>query len=192
MRTHYAHTHNVSTHNVIADVISRKPLGDNALARMLLRVPTFGENVRRIREAKGEQFDRRWMAEQIGVKPGSSVVADIESDRHDPKLSKVLRVAKALKLSVDVLLEGVDAEYESFRRVPTRHTGTGELPVNTKAGANVPPAAETRASERIKTLEHELAAANRLIRQFRKLADSGPGGKTGPPPQVGSRGRRGH
>ena len=92
----------------------RNLLSCNVLTRRLFGMPTLGENIRRIREHK--KITRRQMAEALGVAAGSSVPADIEADRNEIGVDRLLRVAKCLQVSVEELLQGVDSGYEKLRR----------------------------------------------------------------------------
>ncbi len=81
-------------------------------------VPTFGDNVRRLRESKG--LKAKELAEMLDV--GPSVVSAWENDRGGlPETPTLLRVAKALRTSVESLLAGVDEDYDQIR-----HGGTGQ------------------------------------------------------------------
>ena len=69
--------------------------------------------MKRLREAQG--LDRPALAKRMGLRAQSSV-ADIELDRRDIRVSKLLKVAKALKVSIEEILVDVDASYELYRR----------------------------------------------------------------------------
>ena len=81
---------------------------------------TLGENIKRARERQA--MTRRQLSALIGVKEGSSVVADLENDRHKPSFRRVLRVAESLNVSLEILAAGISPEYERVRRDQSRHT----------------------------------------------------------------------
>jgi transcriptional regulator with XRE-family HTH domain len=156
---------------------ARKFMPRNALARKIGRVKRtpsqiLGRNARTIRDSIEPKLSRKGLEDRCGVDQQS--IADIEGGKYeDYGILKVVRVAKGLKVSVDDLLAGVDADYERYRRVLPRHGGTGQTVPPEKAGASDPPETQARAlQERISALEDELAAAHELIRQFGKLADN--------------------
>jgi phage repressor protein C with HTH and peptisase S24 domain len=75
-------------------------------------VATFGENVKRLREAK--PLKAKDLAQLLGVSP--SVVSGWENDRSGlPETPTLLKIAKALNVSIDALLSGVDLEYDRLR-----------------------------------------------------------------------------
>lgn len=80
----------------------------------MLLVPTIGENIRAIRKRRGYETGKAF-ANAIGEP--QSRVSEWEKDTYTPKLDTLLQIAKFLGVSVDELLEGVDASYESIRRV---------------------------------------------------------------------------
>jgi len=81
-------------------------------------VPSFGENVRALRQKRG--LKAKDLADAVDVSP--SVVSAWENDRSGlPETPTLFRLAKALRVSIDELLSGLDAEYDLIR-----HTGTGQ------------------------------------------------------------------
>lgn len=86
---------------------------------MLTLVATIGENIKRIREAKDLKQDG--VAEKIGV--AGSQLSAWEGDRYKSIGSvNLLKIARALKCSVDEIVAGVDVEYDAIRRDLPRHT----------------------------------------------------------------------
>jgi transcriptional regulator with XRE-family HTH domain len=81
---------------------------------------TLGENIKRAREQHG--MSRRQLSGLIGVAEGSTVVADLENNRHTPSFLRVLRVAESLNVSLETLADGVSPEYERVRRDLLGHT----------------------------------------------------------------------
>jgi transcriptional regulator with XRE-family HTH domain len=73
-------------------------------------MPTIGENIRALREAKG--ISQGTLADAIGVPQPR--LSDWETSRYkNPDLGNVLRVAKGLKVSIDQILKGTDPDYDS-------------------------------------------------------------------------------
>lgn len=80
----------------------------NYPAGYLPAVPSFGENLTRIRKAA--HLKAKDIAERVGV--ARSVVSGWENDRRGlPETPTLFRLAKALNCSIEELLSGVDAEY---------------------------------------------------------------------------------
>lgn len=84
-------------------------------------VSRFGENLARIRKAR--RLKTKELAAQVRVK--SPTVSQWEREPVMPETPTLLKLAKALRCSVDALLEGVDPEYEVVRggRDLIRHAG---------------------------------------------------------------------
>jgi transcriptional regulator with XRE-family HTH domain len=82
----------------------------NSPAGYLRAVPSFGENLKSIRQrAKLKAKD---VAERVDV--ARSVVSGWENDRRGlPETPTLFKLAKALNCSIEELLQGVDAEYEA-------------------------------------------------------------------------------
>lgn len=73
---------------------------------------TFGDNVRRLREAVGLKGVE--LAERVGVTP--PVVSAWENNRTGlPETPTVLKLAKALGVSVEELLDGIDQDYDRVK-----------------------------------------------------------------------------
>lgn len=89
-------------------------------------VATFGENVRRLREAaslKGIE-----LAARVGVTP--PVISAWEKNRSGlPETPTLLKLAKALAVSVDDLLAGIDPEYDTVREERAARTPVGDVEV---------------------------------------------------------------
>ena len=78
-----------------------------------LIVSKFGENVKRLREARGWTQER--LAEQLGIR--QSAVSNLESgERGLPKTPTLFRLANTLECSVEALIEGVDEDYQRAAR----------------------------------------------------------------------------
>lgn len=72
-------------------------------------VATFGENVKRLRLAAGLRGNQ--LAARVRVKP--PVITGWEKNRGGlPETPTLLKLAKALRCTIDDLLSGVDAEYD--------------------------------------------------------------------------------
>lgn len=79
----------------------------------LTNVATFGENVRRHRQAA--QLKGVELAKRVGVTP--PVITAWEKNRAGlPEAPTLLKLAKALKVTVDHLLDGVDSDYDELKR----------------------------------------------------------------------------
>jgi transcriptional regulator with XRE-family HTH domain len=77
---------------------------------MLWPVSTIGGNIKRLRKQAGYETQGAF-AEAIKVPQPR--LADWENDRYKrPELPNLIRMAKALGVSVDVILAGVDPEYD--------------------------------------------------------------------------------
>ena len=72
---------------------------------------TFGENLRRLRKAAN--LNARELAKRVGVTP--PVMSKWETQKGLPEGPTLLKLAKALSVSVDELLAGVDPEYDLVR-----------------------------------------------------------------------------
>lgn len=92
-----------------------------------------------------------------------SEISDMERDRYkNPWLSRVLKVAKGLEVSLDDLLAQVDADYEPFRRDQGRHAGV-KPSVTTKAGGDGTATPDARALELQEQIERSNAEIARLV-----------------------------
>lgn len=154
---------------------------------------TLGENIKTLRERAG--LTQKQLAEQAGLGT-PSVVGDIENNRRpNPWLPRIVAIAKVLKKSIDVLLEGVDAEYEPFRRDLSGHAGSDTTPPPAKDGANVISPDKARIlelEEQVAALTRDLGNARDFIERFGREADAL--GENRPPPAQPPRrrgGRRG-
>jgi transcriptional regulator with XRE-family HTH domain len=80
--------------------------------------PTLGENVKSLREQR--KISQQALAELIGTSP--STVNNWEKGRKtDLPVTTLLAIAKALDVTVDAVLDGVDQEYAAQRqRLPSR------------------------------------------------------------------------
>ena len=78
---------------------------------------SFGRNIRRLRSAAGVRTQRE-LADRLGVPQPQ--VSDWENDRYTVlETGTLLRLAKALRCSVDQLLTGVDPDYDRVREATT-------------------------------------------------------------------------
>jgi transcriptional regulator with XRE-family HTH domain len=85
-------------------------VAENYPASYLAAVPSFGENLKRIR--KRSKLKSKDIAERVDV--ARSVVSGWENDRRGlPETPTLFKLAKALECSIEELLHGVDAEYEA-------------------------------------------------------------------------------
>jgi transcriptional regulator with XRE-family HTH domain len=87
---------------------------------------TIGKNVRRLRERAG--LSAKHFASAAGVSPPR--LSEVEGDYGQPKVDTLLRVAKALRCSIDDLLLGVDREYDA---IVAKERGRGLPPFQSKA-----------------------------------------------------------
>jgi transcriptional regulator with XRE-family HTH domain len=92
---------------------------------MLSSVATIGVNIKRVRESKGLRQEDG--AGEIGV--AGSQLSAWEGDRYKSIGSlNLLKIATALKCSVDDLLVDVDPAYDAMRLDPACHADAGSSP----------------------------------------------------------------
>lgn len=92
-------------------------VADNSPVSYLPQVPSFGENLTRIRKAAG--LKSKDVAERLDV--ARSVVSGWENDRRGlPETPTLFKLAKALGCSIEELLSGVDAEYAAAAEARTK------------------------------------------------------------------------
>jgi transcriptional regulator with XRE-family HTH domain len=85
-------------------------VAENSLAGYLWPVPSFGENLKRIRQRS--RLKSKDVAERVDV--AKSVVSGWENNRRGlPETPTLFKLAKALNCSIEELLQGVDEEYEA-------------------------------------------------------------------------------
>lgn len=129
---------------------------------MLSASMTLGENIERLRHAAG-LHNAAAFARDIGVSPGN--LGDWEKGRYvDLRLSNLLRIAKKLKVSVDELLAGIDAEYEVIRLDPTCHPSLAGWSLQ-RGSADVPASARAR----LQQLERENEAFKTRFREVQTV-----------------------
>lgn len=91
-----------------------KYLTDGGLRVYSPRVPTFGENLRRLREARG--WSQEVLAKKMGYESGRNTQISLdETSGRLPTPDKVTRYATALGCSPAELLEGVVTPYDLLR-----------------------------------------------------------------------------
>lgn len=96
-------------------------------------VGTFGDNVRRLRQRA--RLNSAQLAETVGVT--RPVVSKWEKNRTGlPETPTLFRIAKALRCTVEELLEGIDEEYDRIRRDLGRHDGDQESGLPPDAGGS--------------------------------------------------------
>jgi transcriptional regulator with XRE-family HTH domain len=83
---------------------------------------TFGENLRRVRKAAN--LSARELATRVGVTP--PVMSKWETQKGLPEGPTLLKLAKALSVSIDELLAGVDPEYDMVREERARYGVSGD------------------------------------------------------------------
>jgi transcriptional regulator with XRE-family HTH domain len=83
---------------------------------------TFGENLRRVRKAAN--LSARELAKRVGVTP--PVVSKWETHKGLPEGPTLLKLAKALNVSIDELLAGVDPEYDLVREDRAQYGAAGD------------------------------------------------------------------
>lgn len=129
----------------------------------MARQRRIGENIAAAREAAG--FDTQGaFAEALGVPQPR--VSDWENSRYGSvKLETLLKVAKLLKVSVDVLLVGVDPTYDEIVKQsdPSDHTRTADSAHPTGGAARVD-------SSRERVLEGRLLVAEAMLEEAREQA----------------------
>ena len=77
---------------------------------------SLGRNIKRLRAVTGVRTQKA-LAERLGVPQPQ--VSDWENDRYTTlEISSLVRIAKVFRCSVDVLLAGIDAEYDRLGAVP--------------------------------------------------------------------------
>lgn len=91
---------------------------------VLASVATFGRNLQRLRDLAGFKTSKS-LADALGVTP--PVVSKLENDQQGlPEGPTLLRLAKVLRCSVDELLDGVDAEYQTMLQERAKDHATSE------------------------------------------------------------------
>lgn len=95
-------------------------------------VATFGQNVKRIREA--QRVTQEVLAARLGLKR-SAQISLMESSEALPKPDTIVRFAEALHVKPSLLLEDVETEYDRLRenkplhrRIVVRKMAVGESP----------------------------------------------------------------
>lgn len=89
-----------------------------------MTTPTFGGNLKRLRERAGFTTARA-LANKLGVVP--SMVSKWERDRQGlPEGPTLLRLAKTIHCAIDELLVGVDADYDAI--LGRTKSGTAVVP----------------------------------------------------------------
>lgn len=101
-----------------------------ALGYLFPSVATFGGNLTKLRERAGFKTAKA-LADALDVVP--SMISKLENDQQGlPEGPTLLRLAKALRCSVEELLEGVDRDYDDIRsrvlRIPTDGGGVAITP----------------------------------------------------------------
>lgn len=140
-------------------------------------VPTFGENLRRLRTARNPQVRQQELAARLKHK-NNSTVSKWETEGVLPEPDTVEKVAAALGVKPWQLLDGVDTGYDRLRRGdPTRHGGTenGSSDVHSQGGpTNAEAATRAILAELQSSYEifHDEVAA--LARQLKTVADRQP------------------
>lgn len=128
-----------------------------------VNVATLGENIKRLREAAGIRTQGD-LAARMGVpQPRAS---DLENDRYDwadVRLRTLLAVAKAIGVSLERVVEGLDGDYDSLGLTSPDRGASTDGGTNKKGGASdvVPASAQAR----IRELEDELSRLRADIRQ---------------------------
>ena len=103
---------------------------------------SFGSNIKRLRSAAGVRTQRE-LADRLGVPQPQ--VSDWENDRHTIlETGTLLRLAKALRCSVDQLLTGVDPDYDRVREATMAIPGGVSTRIDLVGGtaADIPVVAE--------------------------------------------------
>lgn len=131
-------------------------------------VATFGENLRRLRERAG--FEKaKDLAAALDVVP--SMISKLENDNQGlPEGPTLLRIAKAIKCSLEELFEGVDSEYDSMIQAKKTQT-VGQLLTDTTAQQEQNPAFPT---EKAAVDDRALSAvdlAKRIQRDIEQLIE---------------------
>lgn len=125
-------------------------------------VGTFGDNVRRLRIAAGLKGNQ--LARRVNVTP--PVVSGWEKNRTGlPETPTLLKLAKAMRCTVDDLLDGVDEEYAALLGDLGRHG-------QDQSSAPYPGGADGSASARILELEHIVEAQAAVLREMQDVAGS--------------------
>jgi transcriptional regulator with XRE-family HTH domain len=130
---------------------------------MLCRVPTVGQNLKRLRG----KMTQEELAEASGVAQGD--ISKWEKEKALPTIPSVLRLAKALGCSVEQLLAGVDPEYDEIvigQRDLLRHSHKGDS--HPHAGGLS--AQSLPITTRIQQLEQQLRERDRFIAQVEDAA----------------------
>jgi len=132
----------------------------------------FSDALRRHMAAKHPPMRPVDLAERLGIT--QQQVNDWLGPRgRRVSLDNLVRLARALEVSTDHLVEGLDKTYDQWRRDQARHRLEGNTSTQHKAGADVISSTETRALEdRIAALEKELESTYGLIRRFKAVADT--------------------
>lgn len=130
---------------------------------------TLGKNIKRIRLARGIDTQTK-LARLLDVpQPQAS---DWENDRYKSlDTLTLLRIAKKLKVSLDQLVEGIDAEYDEGRRT-SLVTARSETQILTHkpGGSDVPASGQAELEARVRELEAERKEREAFIRQVQDAA----------------------
>lgn len=92
---------------------------------------TFGENLRRVRKAAN--LSARELAARVGVTP--PVMSKWETQKGLPEGPTLIKLAKALGVSIDELLAGVDPEYDLVREERAQYAPSGDADATSSARA---------------------------------------------------------
>lgn len=122
-------------------------------------VATVGENIVRLRKLRG--WRQKDLAEKLKMHQGD--LSNLEKDKRGlPEAPTLLRLAKAIKCSVDELLQGVDPEYD--RIVAHRLPSGSAIPGGPAHGDSSPGDLERRLEAHAVFFKQVQSIAGQLVR----------------------------
>lgn len=137
-------------------------------------MPTLGDNIRRLRVAAGFATQVE-LADALGTK--SQMISDWENRREALDMGNLVKLAVTLKVTVDVLIEGVYPDYDKMRADLSGHTGTKQSPPGSQ-GVHDDATARLLAAARDEGRRDALGEAERTVKAFAaqisKLAGKAP------------------
>lgn len=151
-------------------------------------VATLGGNIRAARERAG--VSRRELSQALQVKEGTTVVADLESDRYKGlRVHRLIAVATRLGVTVDDLIAGVDANYDAMRRDLLGQASTGLLASDDRSPSaqDSPDASARLLPSRFDTIRAELTAIGKSITRLVDDLEDRPGSRRTQQPRPGAR-----
>jgi transcriptional regulator with XRE-family HTH domain len=135
---------------------------------MLCPVRTLGQNIRELREGRGFKTQRAFA---LALKVEQSRLADWETNRYKSiEFANLVLMAKVLRTSIDVLIEGVDPEYDLIRQKSDLPFHIDQLhSALTKPGV---PHGNATDADTTRRLEHAISELHAAATLFEELASA--------------------